>query len=300
MAKKIPLWKTCVYELDTNDIIDYVEKLVLQYHGKGFDVQIFPEITINKKFNGHVHLFSKKYSYRPAVFIGTEYASSEQILSTDLCIEYNAVIAKGAESKLPAGITIKKSAPTVLLDERIKEDWKPNMSFDHEGANYAEGRRVYISVSDDYAAKVFKETYETPGVKFKNVLLTKYKDIILEMTSLIQQFYTSQFFVDDNYVGWSSGIACKTSRYINTNHYDIGEAISFDKFEMKPLESLGQKYGMILAIIEMLKNSNPKYKNADYRMLYGFYCCGNSKCIKVDIQFLQEVKVETPKILNDW
>ena len=280
-----------LYEVDNRDIVDYVERQVLMSNGKGFSRQLFPEITKHKALNGHVPLFGKKYWYRPDILEGPR-ERAEEILKTcrlEPPVDWNAVISDDVEkfgNKLPTGITIQKSEIVVLRDERIKEEWHRPMSLTHDKANYIEGRRVYISVSDEYAAKVFKDTYTDPGVKFRDLLLTKYEYILKEVASSIDNNFRINKFETDFIMGEGSGI-------------DID--VIFKKFDMQPLGSWGQRYGMVLAIIETLKKYDLKYKSAVFTMRAICFADRAFKTgMQVNIRIPKPVETQTQKELKPW
>lgn len=289
-------------EITTTDIVNYVNSSVLQHNGKGFTIKVLPEITKNITYEGHVPLFGK-YTYRPILLDSGGYSHLKKCrrkvnsLSPADQADWNVVISKEVSksyNKLPLGIAINKTPKSTLLDER-------DTSHDHNGhihyADYAEGRRVTISVSDEYAARIFKEVYTDVGFPFRDLLLTKHGNILNNVaTTLHNSIYFSNenftkygvsFFVDDSHVGTSVG---------TTNHKEPETSIAFIEYNMKPLVSWGQKFGMALAIIEALKNKHPRYRNAIVTMnRYDFF-----KSINVQFRTPSKPIVESSPELNDW
>lgn len=309
MAKKLDTSKVDIYEIDTQDIVERVEKTVLQYNGKGFTIEVLPEITTHKTYKGYVPLLnSAKYAYRPDWFRSATYrGTSLEIASHLFKIDWNAVISKEVDisyNSLPKGIAINKAPKSTLLDDR-------DTSHNHLGvsshADYMEGHRMTISVSDEYAAKIFKEVYADVGFPFRDLLLTKYGHILNKVANVLHDKsyyftddfavkYGAGFFVDDSHAGATSGGLTG----FETLHYEPELSVIFTEFDMKPLASWGQKYGMALAIIETLKNKHPKYRNAIFYISHKFDCYIDRLPIIVDYRIPQQPIAEGPQELNDW
>ncbi len=278
-------------EVTITEIVKYVDLCVLQYNGKGFTIKVLPEITKHIAYAGHVPLFGK-YTYRPMLLDSGGDTNIQRCLhkvAIHSPVDWSVIIPKEISksfNKLPNGITINRAPKSTLLDER-------DTSHDHNGrsqyyVDYAEGHKVTISVSDEYASKIFKKEYSDIGIPFRKLLLEKHSHILNEIANFLYHsphFHSyNSFSVNDYRVGYD--------RFSSDEYSSV--YITFEKFDMKPLSSLGRKYGMALAIIDTLKKNYPEYCNAI------FTTQNDRNSIYTRIQIPSQPNTTINKKLKDW
>ena len=291
-----------ITEVDYATIIDYVQKEVLSHNGRGFTIQICPEITKHEIYRSYTPLFGKaKHAYKFDLWGDTNgFTSIGYLICTGYPSEWKAVISQSIEKTgdtLPNGVAIEKEPRTILLDERETGRSKEGSRV-AGGYHYLEGRRVYISVSDEYAARIFKEVYTETGFPFRDLLLTKHEHILQEIASKIPnpEYHGKVFFVDNDCVGIGEGYRYDADfPHVTGRNKCYVDAIFFEKLGMKSLESIGQKYGMALATIETIKNNYPELRNAIFSLKY------TENTIQVDYKKIPPKPVTKPQPnLNDW
>ena len=207
---------------------------IFNRQGSGFTVELLPDIddvTI--------------YKYSERVFNGNKYWKKDpncrygSTPPNDWYIRMPLAI----QMALPKEIKIHRSLPTVIEDTRETA----KLISPKAKAHKITGRKVYLTVSDNYAAKVYREVYTDIGIPFRDALLTKHhellQEIILEMNSNNLDNPKS-FKVSTDSIGYYYG---------SEDYY-----IVFERKGMKPLASTGQMYGMALALIEVVKKCYPE------------------------------------------
>ena len=104
---------------------------------------------------------------------------------------------------LPQGITIEKAAPCLLCDQRT-EELHCNKYKGKYLAAYLEGQRVYLSVSNEYASRIFKELYTDIGIPFRDRLLTKHQDILNE----IVEYLGTSAYEENSFTVYKGAVDC--------------------------------------------------------------------------------------------
>ena len=176
---------------------------------------------------------------------------------------------------LPQGITIEKDAPCLLCDERTEE-----LHYRRKGkylAAYLEGQRVFLTVSNEYASRIFKEVYANIGIPFRDRLLSKHQDIL---NGIVEYLGTSTYEEND-FTVYKGSVDCS---FHSDPYY-------FKDVYMKPLSSIGQMYGMALALIETLKEYDFEWNN------YLYTISEEDCCIRVDYSRSEELAEQN---LKEW
>lgn len=265
-------------------LMDLIECEVLKREGVGFKVELFPLITKREKY-------VKKISEpsNPDEYIW-ELESSKSLGSygkPDWEIELDNILV----DKLPQGIIIEQTIPAVLLDERLVKSRRKT-------ATYIEGHRVFLKVSNEYASESFKQIYTDIGLPFRDRLLEKYGHILNKVVFYIDNYWCSynRFSVCSHDVfnydshAWDVWLFhdtfCDNWENEEENYFEV----CFKDFQMKPLSSVGQMYGMALAIIEKLKWSNYSWNNCIFTV---------SREISRKDNY-DNIVVEFHKNLQDW
>ena len=177
---------------------------------------------------------------------------------------------------LPKGVTIEKSAPCLLCDERTKDLHCHKYKGKYLAA-YLEGQRVYLSISNEYATRIFKELYTDIGIPFRDRLLSKHQDILNE----IVEYLGTSAYEEDSFTVYAGAVDCSFRL----------DAYYFKDVYMKPLASIGQMYGMALALIETLKKYDFEWNN------YLFTISEEKRCIRVDYSRSEELAEQN---LKEW
>ena len=176
--------------------------------------------------------------------------------------------------ELPDGIILKKTSPCVLYDGRVSSKLQRRKK---KKVSYKEGQRVYLTVSNEYASRIFKEVYTDIGIPFKNRLLSKHQDILNE----IVKYLGTSTYEENNFTVYKGSVDCS---FHSDPYY-------FKDVYMKPLSSIGQMYGMALALIETLKEYDFEWNN------YLYTISEDDGCICVDYSYSEELVANN---LKDW
>ena len=198
------------------------------------------------------------------------------------CVDWAVDISPEIEKQLPKGVIIHKTSPVVLYDgrdfvpnilskgpmvhiRRLEEGQRYKTEKDGRKADYIEGRRVYLTVTDEYAAQLFNEVCNSK-YPFINLLLTEYPHILKE---IVKTWGRSHIFTDEIYFKISySAISLRGAYEGDGCGYDW-DTIRFKTFGMRDLNSDEQLYGMAVAIIDTVKTENSELGQAIYTIKRG-------------------------------
>ena len=264
--------------------LDYILAIVhiniFNHKGSGFALEANPEITKVRRFKPYDKFFDKDgETIWKECFFGESLKNYKPgIYGSDLNVSIDDNIAKA----LPKGVFIKKTEPVILRDETT---WnRPTYNY---GAHRVEGKRVYVTVTDEYAARFYKETYINVGLPFWDKLFNKYNHILTTITSSINpvllRFKSETKFIilpDEIHVSGNLIGPLDSVRYIE-----------FAKLGMEPSSSAGYIYGMALALVETLKKTFPEWSNTEFVIHY--------KDSGLQIDMVPPPK-ETPPKLKPW
>ena len=260
-----------------------ITRRILANNGAGFVLQISPEIILYQEFKEtHSLLNSDKIVWkRKTIKNYSLYDEDSANLDAlgNIGIDWREFENNG--SALPSGVFIRTGSLEVLRDDlngigvpksRYDIPFKPKM--------YIEGRRQYLVVTEEYAEKVFREEYADEGFPFRDLLLSKHTDILNKISQdLIKECsFVPQFEVLSHAV------------YIDGHS---SKSYQFEKMGNAKLDSIGKQYGMALALIETIKNSNTKYSNYITHItdnIHHYEFAPSERCIKVKFKKPQEVK----------
>lgn len=233
------------------------------------------------------------------------------------CVDWDIDISPEIEKQLPKGVIVNRTLPVVLYDGR---DYVPNIlsegpmvhirrleeerkryghvitsTKEKEGrkADYIEGRRVFLSVTDEYALQLFNEVCDS-RYPFRKLLLSTYDQILKEIaltwgyplygyspkSELHFEISYSKIFLRNTYEGDGMG-------------YN-GHTIWFKTLGMRDLNSYEQLYGMAIAIIDTIK---AKYSELDQVM----YTIEHDKdSVRVHGVMPAQSVVKTADALKEW
>lgn len=263
-------------------LLKRIEAEVFSRNGSGFTWEISPEIIVTRDFTSLEKWFSKKgenpfYWKLHRTTRGGRY----HLIDVSKDVDKLLWIAEEIEKELPDGVFIEKTSPCILIDQTSLRE--PTHYHDH--AIRTEGRRLYLTVTDEYATRVFREVYTDIGLPFRNLLLTKYRELLREI------------ILEDLGYGKKSDLT-HTSITINPNAICVWErsdsniVTAFNTKGMQPLASTGQIYGMTLALIETLKECNPEFLSRRTIHMYSY-------SEYIEVCFPVSIK-EPPKKLKEW
>lgn len=237
-------------ETKLETVLDILSKEIYKHGGRGFTVEVNAEVTKYKikKSIMWTSFWSENTDVKYIHFF-----NNEKYNKADLDIS----ISKELENKLPSGITITKTTPVILYDTRdfrqnrlwnyIKHKdeltkFDENEYFELDNPEIVEGRRVYLTVTDEYASKILRTAY-VAECSFRSRLLIKYYHILKDIAVRMNLSKQNSFEIECDNVCYGYG------------YYDPRDPkmVSFEEFEMESLSSRTQLYGMALAILEMLE-----------------------------------------------
>lgn len=224
-------------------------------------------------------------------------------------VDLDFSISQDIENKLPRGITISKTLPVVLHDTRdfyesvgtapchkdTLKDFQLKYMHPIKHPEYIEGRRVYLTVTDEYASRIFEEKC-CRELAFRDILLTKYENILKEIANYFLSYChipRLTFTVGYSGIGvwWNSG-----------DYTYGGRGFSFKDWEMRNLNSYVELYGMAFALIETVKTIDPNWNHADF-ILYereATINIDNREHILIHYKLPPQTIVEESKKLKEW
>ena len=263
-----------------NTILSKIQEEVFSQQGRGFTVEINPEITKYDEYISKCNLFAKDskkfYSWR-RVWFDSRWISEEEISFLHSGWKYS--LPQSIAEMLPSGVILKKTAPQVLLNTTKKEPTSNTFN----RAKYVEGRRVYLIVTDEYAQKLFKDVFSNVGYVFRDHLLSKQADLLKMM---VNKYIQVNGFDEEKYCSFrikSDGMVA---------HYK--DTIKFNNMGKNDLKNLGEEYGFSLALIEIIKTTYPQLANGQVKLTAAFdYSVG----ISVEIRTNKSPK---PMTLSNW
>lgn len=240
------------------ELLSVIECEVAVHEGSGFTWEVSPIITTDRVYRAHEKWFGKA---------GLEWKENRgEKCPSYFAINHNTVLPAYATTNhtvdlettgidwkqaLPAGISVQMTPPLVLRDDTVLR--KPNGYQDR--AYYLAGKRVYLTVTDEYAARVFREVYTDIGLPFRDLLLAKHHQILKKIAlsfNLLLSHRKEDLELRVRFEG-----VCVGSKYFE-----------FKDFGMQPLDTRGQLYGMLLAIIETLNNEYPEWSTPVFNQYY--------------------------------
>lgn len=262
-----------------SQLMRHIKSEILRRQGSGFTVELAPEIR---------DITTYKYAEKP--FSGNRYWKKDMSplghysgsLPGDWPIKLTPVLKRA----LPKEIEVIQSPPTLLVDTRNTEKLTTIAS----SAYKVTGCRVHLTVPDNYAAKVYREVYTDIGIPFRDTLLTKHRELLLEIISKDLREPCS-FYMTFNLMAFYIG-------------YDDYYYLTFESKGMQPLTSIGQMYGMALALIESIKEYYPTFLlNRTVEINYLFrpdYWAHEKNVDEINVLF-KSIDPPTPKIeLKAW
>lgn len=252
-----------------------IENEILKRQGSGFTVELYPEVISAMRYEGVSRLFSDKNKWQLPVL---DHDLDEHTITNVLMykVDLSCRLRHEVERNLPKEIVVEKSFPTVILDEREYKD--PNRT--GAKAYRIVGRRVYVTVPNDYASKIFRDTYINIGLPFRDVLLTQHSKILNEIVGFTG---TYRFTVTTHGITRGNFSFCGED--------DPRDYLTFEKLGMLPLNSNGQMYGMAMAIVETIKKQIPSMRDCILEMKRG---------TNNGIEVWLRGKQEEPKELKEW
>ena len=237
-------------------------------------------------------------------------------------VDVDLSVTKDLENQLPYGINVLKKPNGVLYDGRNyrvvfcvgKNEVSSSESIEHhhlkhinklgETENgyrwefkgrktcYIEGNRVYLTVSDDYANRIFN-TICNSEYPFRNYLLEKHdqvlRDIALKMSCW--GYYPccdGEFHID------FSGVSIRGSYEGDGCGYNW-DTISFEDFGLTNLKTYEQLYAMAIALIDTKKKLAPEWTKAS------FYISHSSDYVHIDVMLPPPEPPKRPAVkLKEW
>lgn len=249
-----------------------------------YKLKRFPSLGEELFKNQHEPTWKFSKEVRNKKYISIFY---RRVFTGDYCVcgvDLDLSITKELETQLPYGIDISKRPNSVLYDGRefrvtgyaydsevsstepvrsihLKHISETDVGFRHEYDGrktcYIEGNRVYLTVSDEYAKRIFNEICNSQ-YPFRNYLLENHDQVLRDIASkLVCYNYTNAFVcVTFSEVQIQSG---------GFSGFDDGYPtidINYGTFGLTNLKTYEQLYGMAFALIDTKEKINPEWKNA--------------------------------------
>lgn len=219
---------------DYQKIMTIVECEILNHSGSGFKVELAPVITKQVKYMSIIPVFSfqNKIVWKECEKIKTPSYSRDMASMT--CDYPHYSVGLYTEYNLPNGIKIERTPVHVLKDERLEHE---PLIRQFQDAVYTEGIGTSICVSDEYAARYFRDKYTETGFPFRDRLLENHKEVLKDILEGIRNSGSlfSCSLLKENKLSI-------TSKYVGNGV----RKITFQELNMMPLDSMGQVYGMAL------------------------------------------------------
>lgn len=254
-----------------DDLLNSIQSEILARNGLGFKVELSP-ILVKYEVYEIQNISCTENSDAITWVLLSEKNPNKQMYSQPgfKRFKYDQISIE----ELPNGIILEKTSPCVLHDGRVASKFQRRKK---KKVSYKEGQRVYLTVSNEYASRIFKEVYTDIGMPFRNKLLSKHQVILNE----IVEYLGTSTYGENSFTVYEGAIDCSF-------HSD---AYYFKDVYMKPLSSIGQMYGMALALIETLKKYDFEWNN------YLYTISAEDGCIHVDYSRSEELAESN---LKDW
>lgn len=311
-------------KINVEEELNKIRTEILRRCGKGFTIEVNAEVTKYEIYRWITPLFGADTWKRYKTIKDTKYIRSfdrkthtcYQPHSSSNYVDLDVSISTEVENTLPTGLKIEKNNSTILIDERelvrlidgrckhISAITKEDCIYQKQGweARYIEGRRVYLTVTDEYANSVYQEVIK------ENVFLTKHQHLLEEIVRGTDEIFahgTIDWHIGVNFSGIHTYGTIKS--FMSSDGWD-GERryISFQDLGMKPLGTYEQLVEMTFAIIETMKNMYPEWEATPLKLEDGKiamvdkqYNDGGQIHIHYKKQQAPDIPPVTPE-LKDW
>lgn len=235
---------------------------IIKSKGKGFTLQIAPIVTNwgvysvytapgkekTMTWNQHIYGFLSNYNR------DSDKKLVDSYLRQEIDIDYSIADEHGYRdwiNQLPSGISFQETMPEMLVDTT---NVPPESML--EIAVCAKGKRIFVSVSDEYASRIYSEIILTSA----NIFLEKHKDVWEKIISLLNYGCGlsdgMEFVINDELIRRSPYKFYKCLKhYYDSEDRIRPSTVKFSEVGMKPLQSMDQKIGMTFALIKTLLNN---------------------------------------------
>ena len=232
-------------------IVNFVLSEILFHKGNGFKIEIQPVFTKTIKYRSDSAFLNKNKK----VWKLDRHMYIENKFPRIMKDQFNVELRPSVVKNLPVGIKIEKTSIQVLKDERKNYSAVPSATY----AYYSEGRRVFLSVSDEYASKVYREqVYTDDGIPFSERLLNNNYELLKSivdkhLSSLKYKSNAKEVNVEVDFGSVSAVIAY--------THEEKKTVTIFEELGMQRLDTIGQVYEMTSALLEIIKKEFPEFSN---------------------------------------
>ena len=254
-------------------LLNCIYREIFNGKGSGFKVELSPILTKYEVYEWQ--RISSAVNSNELIWTLSEQSPSRQIYSKMVWYQFH--YDQIDTGNLPRGIILEKTSLGVVYDGRIRLPLKKRVE-------YMEGPQVFLTVSDDFASQIYQERYIDVGIPFRDRILSKHQEILKELTKHIVPSYCSEAMYND-YIDFF--VVYKDSVYGS-----FGEkSFHFRTVGMRSLDSIGQMYGMALALIDTLKEYNCGWND------FHFKISEKDCCIRVDYFYSKELAEQN---LKEW
>lgn len=274
-------------------VLSEIQNVIFSSQGQGFTVELDPEITKCYEYEPKFNLLSKEpYSWRHRWWDeGT--LSQQELLSVHSGWGYS--LPQDIVNMLPLGVSLKKTEIQVLLDTR---KGKPTRNTLHN-AKYAEGRRVYLMVTDEYAQQVFKNTYSNVGHIFRDHLLNE-QSVLLKKIVNDYIHVTEHNGIERCFLGITPQGITTCSWFSFSSDDDWSNYIKFEHMGKLDLKNVGEQYGFLLALKQTIENTYPQLKNSRLKLTSKRMCYYLNLENSFDYITIEIETDRNPKTLTKW
>lgn len=268
-------------EIRIDEVLNKIHTEILNRLGNGFTVEISAEVA---KYLEWTEPWSS-YSTAKKRRFDMKYINSFEVDGHYHGVDLDIAISEKIEKELPSGITIHKSPLAVLIEQPDQ-----NKSSLGNPVYLVEGYRVFLTVSDEYATQILLKQYRGECL-FCQRLLTKYENILLEIAAY---FVNSSTRIDSHRIDFRVDSRSVSIVWNAGGGMNDGKTFSFEDWEMRPLRSAVEQYGMALALVATIRKTYPEWKNVDFLFRHW------DNRVVILFKAPPQQKAKTTKVLKNW
>ena len=128
--------------------------------------------------------------------------------------------------------------------------------------------KIHIYVTEEYSSYVFNTLYGNEGIPFCNYLLETYEELLKKIVLDYLRIFPPFFEYGIKLLGKSCCFGVAQKGFATDDNFSFSsddmwnDYIQFSEFKMSALNSVGQQYGMALALIQTIKDCYPEFEDS--------------------------------------
>lgn len=185
---------------------------------------------------------------------------------------------------------IKRSLPKGVQCSTTHDGCNPVNLFSGKTAYRLERDVATITVTKEVSQQLFASRFAEEGCAFRDYLLENRMDILKKLLENKLKYW------------YDSAYVAVTSSYVTKNRFDDSNSdrIYFMAYGLKDMDSEGQKYGLLLAMIEVLKNANMAKGYPVTEIKYGWDWVRTGSLLSADVTGYKHQPNEHTQDLQGW